>query len=182
MLANDYIQKLRTDLADLQRQQAQLAERYGERHAEMIKNRTAIESAEAKLRVELGKVVESVNSEYQAALSEEQSLQSALDAQKTEALSLNRKGIEYGVLQREADSNRQIYESLMQRTKETGISSESRSTNVRVVDPAEVPRGPISPNVRTRARGIVRDGACSSPLASPSASSISTTGSRRRRN
>jgi polysaccharide biosynthesis transport protein len=147
ILANEYIQKLRTELSDLQRQQAQLADRYGERHAEVIKNRTAIQAAEAKLRGELGKIVESVHSEYQAALSQEQSLQSALDAQKSEALSLNRKGIEYGVLQREAESNRQIYESLMQRTKETGITSESRTTNVRIVDPAETPRGPISPNV-----------------------------------
>lgn len=147
VLSNEYVQKLRTDLSDLQRQQAQLADRYGERHAEVIKNRTAIQAAEAKLRNELSKIVESVHSEYQAALSQEQSLQGALDAQKSEALSLNRKGIEYGVLQREADSNRQIYESLMQRTKETGITSESRTTNVRIVDAAEVPRGPISPNV-----------------------------------
>ena len=46
------------------------------------------------------------------------------------------------------DSNRQIYDSLMQRTKETGITSEQRASNVRIVDPAEVPRGPISPNVQ----------------------------------
>ena len=147
ILSNDYVQKLRTDLSDLQRQQAQLADRYGERHAEVIKNKTAIQAADAKLRGELGKIVESVHSEYQAALSEEQSLQSALDSQKTEALNMNRKGIEFGVLQREADSNRQIYESLMQRTKETGITSESKTTNVRIIDPAEVPGGPISPNV-----------------------------------
>jgi exopolysaccharide transport family protein len=147
ILANEYIQKLRTDLTDLQRQQAQLADRYGERHAEVIKNRTAIQAADAKLRSELSKVVESVHSEYQAALSQEQSLQGALDSQKAEALSLNRKGIEYGVLQREADSNRQIYESLMQRTKETGITSESRTTNVRIVDAAVTPRAPVSPNV-----------------------------------
>jgi capsular exopolysaccharide synthesis family protein len=56
--------------------------------------------------------------------------------------------ITYSVLQREADSNRQIYESLLQRTKETGISGERRATNVRVVDPAEVSRFAISPNVR----------------------------------
>lgn len=147
VLANDYLQRLKTDLSDLQRQQAQLAERYGERHAEMIKIRTAIQTAEAKLQGELGKVVESARSEYQVALGQEQSLQAAFDTQKNEALSLNRKGIEFGVLQREAESNRQIYEALMQRTKETGISSELRTTNVRVVDPAEVPRTPISPNV-----------------------------------
>jgi polysaccharide biosynthesis transport protein len=148
VLANEYIQKLKTDVSDLQRQQAQMAERYGERHAEMIRVRTALQGAEAKLRLELGKVVESVRSEYQTALNEERSLQSALDAQKGEAMSLNRKGIEYGVLQREADSNRQIYDSLLQRTKVTDISSERRSTNIRIIDQAEVPRGAISPNIR----------------------------------
>jgi capsular exopolysaccharide synthesis family protein len=148
VLSNDYIQKLRSDLSDLQRQQAQLAERYGPRHAEMIKVNTAIELADAKLKTELGKTVESVKNEYQSALAEERSLQSALDSQKGEALSLNRKGIEFGVLQREAESNKQIYESLMQRTKDAGISSERRSTKIRVVDAAEVPRAPISPNVQ----------------------------------
>lgn len=147
ILSNDFIQKLRSDLTDLQRQQAQMAERYGPRHAEMIKIRTALESADAKLKLEVMKVIESVKSEYQAALSEERSLQGALDSQKGEALSMNRKSIEASVLQRELDSNRQIYESLLQRTKETGISSERRTTNIRLIDEAETPRGPISPNV-----------------------------------
>jgi capsular exopolysaccharide synthesis family protein len=148
VLANEYIQKLKADLADLQRQQAQLAQRYDVRHPEMIKARGAIESADAKLKGELAKVVDSVKNEYQAALSQEQSLQQALNSQKTEALSQNRKGIEYGVLLREVDSNKQIYESLMQKTKETGISSDLRASNIRIVDPAEVPRGPISPNIQ----------------------------------
>jgi len=148
VITNEYIQKLKADLSDLQRQQATLSQRYNDRHPEMIKVHSSIEVADAKLKAELSKVVQSVKNEYQAALSEEQSLQSALNAQKGEALSLNRKGIEYGVLQREAESNKQIYESLLQRTKETGISSELRASNVRVVDAAEVPRGPISPNIQ----------------------------------
>jgi polysaccharide biosynthesis transport protein len=148
VVTNEYVQKLKADLADLQRQQGMLAQRYGDRNPEMIKIRTTIETADARLRAELSKVVESVNNQYRAALSEERSLQSALDAQKGEALSQNRRGIEYGVLLREAESNKQIYESLMQRTKETGISSGLRATNVRVVDPAEMPRSPISPNIQ----------------------------------
>jgi succinoglycan biosynthesis transport protein ExoP len=147
VMVNEYVQKLKGEVTDLQRQQAQLAQRYGERHAEMIKIRGAMETAEAKLQIEMSKVVESVKNEYQAALSQERSLQSALDAQKSEALSLNRKGIEFGVLQREVESNRQIYESLLQRTKETGLSTELRTTNARVLDLAETPRVPISPNV-----------------------------------
>jgi polysaccharide biosynthesis transport protein len=152
VIANEYIQKLKADLADLQRQQATLAQRYNDRHPEMIRIRSTIETAEAKLKGELTKVVESVRNEYQAAFSEERSLQSALEMQKTEALGLNRKGIEYGVLLREVESNKQIYDSLMQRTKETGISSELRASNVRVVDPAETPRSPVTPNIQ---RGLM---------------------------
>lgn len=148
VLSNEYIQGLKSNLAQLQREHAQLSERYGENHPEMVKSRTALESANAKLTTEIAKVVEGVNSEYRAALAQEQSLQAALNAQRNEALGQNKMSVTYSVLQREADSNRQIYESLLQQTKETGISGERRATNVRVVDPAEVPGSPISPNFR----------------------------------
>ena len=148
VLANEYIQGLKTNLAQLQRDQAQLAERYGENHPEMINARTAVQTANAKLVTEIAKVVEGVNSEYRAALAQEQSLQGALNAQRSEALGQNKMSVTYSVLQREADSNRQIYESLLQQAKETGIAGERRTTNVRIVDAAEVPQAPISPNVR----------------------------------
>ena len=148
VLANEYIQGLKTNLSQLQREQAQLAERYLDGHPEMTKIRSAVQTASAKLTTEIGKVVQGVNSEYRAALAQEQSLQGAMNAQRNEAIGQNKMDIAYAVLKREADSNREIYESLMQQTKETGISGERRATNVRVIDPAEVPRGPISPNVR----------------------------------
>jgi succinoglycan biosynthesis transport protein ExoP len=148
VLANEYIQGLKTNLAQLQREQAQLSERYGENHPEMIKVKSAVQAANGKLSGEIAKVIEGVNSEYRAARAEEQSLQGALNAQRAEAMGQNKMNVTYSVLQREADSNRQIYESLLQQAKEAGISGERRATNVRVVDPAEVPGGPISPNVR----------------------------------
>jgi len=149
VVANDYIQKLKSELGDLQRQQAQLSEKYGDRHPEMIKIRSAVQSTQAKLDLEVSKVVQSVEAEYQAALAQERSLVGALDSQKGEALSLNRKGIEYSVLNREAESNRQVYEALLQRTKETGISGGLKASNIRVVDTAEVPRWPILPRRQT---------------------------------
>ena len=145
VLGNEYIQKLKSEVGDFQRQEAQLAEKYGERHPEMVRIKNAVQVAQAKFDNEVNKVVESVRAEYMAALAQERSLTGALDAQKSEALGLNRKGIEYTVLQREAESNRQVYESLLQRTKETGISGELKSSNIRVVDPAEVPTSPVLP-------------------------------------
>jgi polysaccharide biosynthesis transport protein len=145
VLGNDYIQKLKSDLGDMQRQQAELAEKYGDRHPEMVKVRSAIQSAEAKLQIEIDKVVLSVKSEYDSAAAQERSLVGALEGGKAEALSLNRKGIEFSVLQRDAESNRQVYEALLQRTKETGISGELKASNIRVVDKAEVPGAPFLP-------------------------------------
>jgi exopolysaccharide transport family protein len=145
ILSNAFIQAQKTELAELQRQHAGLSERLGERHPDIIKVRTSIQTAESKLQGEIEKVVQSVRNQYQAALAQERSLTAALDAQKGEALSMNRKSIEYGVLQREVESTRQIYDSLLQRAKETGVSSELRTSNVRIVDLAETPTDPISP-------------------------------------
>lgn len=148
VLSNTFIQQLKSDLSGLQRQQAQMAERLGDKHPEMIKIRSAIESTEAKLQTEIAKIVQSVRNEYLSAQAQERSLAGALESQKGDALSLNRKGIEYGVLRREAESNRQIYESLMQRAKETNISGDLKSSNIRIVDHAEIPRRAVSPNHR----------------------------------
>ena len=148
ILSNTFIQQQKTQLADLQRQQAQLADRLGEKHPDMIKLATAIQAAEAKLQAEIAKVVQSVKNEYLSAHAQERTLTAALESQKRDALALNRTGIEYGVLAREAESNQQIYQSLLQRTKETTISGELKTSNIRIVDAAETPRTPVSPSKR----------------------------------
>src|SRR5262245_46126889 len=148
ILSNVFVQQQKGELADLQRQMAQLSERLGPNHPDMKKLGLAIATAEAKIQGEIDKIVQAMRNDYEQSLAQEQSLNTALEQQKRDALSLNRKGIEYGVLARDAASNRQIFESLMQRTKETGISGELKTSNIRVVDAAETPRRPASPNRR----------------------------------
>jgi capsular exopolysaccharide synthesis family protein len=149
ILSNTFIQQQKGELADLQRQQAQASEKLGRNHPDMVKIGLAIQTAEAKIQTEISKVIQSTRNEYQAARTQEQVLMNALEQQKRDALALNRKGIDYGTLQRDAASNRQIFDSLMQRTKETGISSELKTSNIRVIDAAETPRRPATPNVPT---------------------------------
>jgi capsular exopolysaccharide synthesis family protein len=146
VLESSYIQHQKAELADLQRQRAQLADKLGELHPDMLKINSAIASAQAKIQAEIANVVSSLHTEYKAAVAQEQSLTKALDEQKREALSMNRKAIDYGVLARDAESSRQVYNSLMQRAKETGVSGELRSSNIRIIDRAEQPRTPVSPN------------------------------------
>ncbi len=142
---NPVIQRLKSELAELQRQETALADQLGDLHPEMVKTRSAITSTEQKLHAELGRVVESVRNEFVAAQGLEQQLANALESQKREALALNRKEIEYGVLEREVTSRREIFQSLLERARETGITGESKTSNIRIVDPAEVPRTPVWP-------------------------------------
>ena len=145
ILSNSYIQQQKAELAQLQSQHTQLSEKLGEKHPEIIKTRSAIQLAQMKLDGEVAKVVQSVRNEYQAALAKENSLIGALSQQKGEAQTMNRKAIDYGVLDRDVESSKQIYESLLQRAKETGVSTELKTSNIRVVDQAERPRDPVSP-------------------------------------
>jgi capsular exopolysaccharide synthesis family protein len=144
ILGNTFIQQQKAEMATLQRQHVQLSERLGDRHPDIVKIRSAIQNAQAELQTEIAKVVQAVRTDYRAALAQEESLTAALNQQKAEALAMNRKAIEYSVLERDVESGRQIYQSLMQRARETSVAGELKSSNIRVVDRAEVPRQPVS--------------------------------------
>lgn len=147
ILSNTFVQQQKSELAGLQRQRAQLSEKLGPNHPEMVKIGVAIRNAEARIQAEVGQIVQAMQSEYESALTEERTLAAALNQQKQEAQVLNRAGIQYGVLQRDATANRQMFESLLKRTQETGVTEELKAGNIRIVDPAETPTGPVSPNV-----------------------------------
>jgi succinoglycan biosynthesis transport protein ExoP len=149
ILTNPFVQEQKGQLAALQRQYAEASRRLGAKHPDMIKLTTALEQTQTKLDVEIEKIVQSVRSEYEAAEAQEQSLMAALDQQKGEALSMNRKAIDYGVFARDVESSKQLYNNLLQRAKETGITGELKTSNVRVVDRAERPRRPVSPRKGT---------------------------------
>jgi capsular exopolysaccharide synthesis family protein len=147
IVQNPFIQNLKTRLSELQRERGRLLDRYGEKHPQVQNVTTQIADAERQIDAEVDKTAQAVRNDYEAALAEERTLSSDLESQKAAAMDLNRKGIDYSVLQREAESNRQVYESLLQREKELRVIANSRANNVRVLDRAEVPGGPFTPNV-----------------------------------
>lgn len=145
---NSQIQNLKLRLGDLQRQKAQLTERYGDRHPEMVKLNASLADAQKQIELETNKVLLSVRNEYERAQLEERTLAANLEQAKGDVQDLSRKSVAYNVMEREARSNRTVYEALLQREKEMRVSSNSRANNVRLVDRAEVPGGPASPSGR----------------------------------
>ena len=143
---NPTIQEIKQQLADLNGEKAKLSQRYGPKHAEMERITKQIDSTSARLRAETSKLLESIANDYRSAVAEEQNLSASLEDQKRQAIDLNRKNITFSILQREAESERQVYNALLQQEKELRVVSNSRANNVQLMDDAEVPGGPFTPN------------------------------------
>jgi polysaccharide biosynthesis transport protein len=146
--SNSTVQSLRARLAELQRQQVQLSERYGPKNPQVIENENAIADAAKRYQDALVAAVQTIKNDYETTLAQERRFASALEESKGAAMDLNRKSVSYTVLEREAQSNRQIYEALLQRQNELQIVSNSGGNNVRLMDRAVVPGSPFTPNTR----------------------------------
>jgi succinoglycan biosynthesis transport protein ExoP len=94
---------------------------------------------------EVNRVINSLKNDYRVTLAKEKSLKTALAKQKKESLDLNQKAVQYGVLKRETESARNMYEVLIKRFKETTLTEDMRAGNIRVIDRAEVPEHQVKP-------------------------------------
>src|SRR5258705_6088714 len=146
--SNPFVQQLKTQIVELERDRLRLQERYGDKHPDVQRVNGQIADAQRQLDAEIEKSVSAIKAEYEASREEEKQLAGDLEGQKVQATDLNRKSIDYSVLQREAESNRQVYESLLQREKELRVVSNSRANNVRLLDRAEVAGVPFTTNTR----------------------------------
>ena len=145
--ANTYIQSIKGRLADLQRQRALLTERYGDKHPEMVSLAASIHDVTQQLTAETAKAAETIRHEYESAVLEERTLAKALSDQQSVATDLDRRGVAYTMLERQAASNRQLYETLLQREKELQVLANSRGNNVRIVERATAPAAAATPDV-----------------------------------
>jgi capsular exopolysaccharide synthesis family protein len=148
VLNSGAVQQLRVQVNALQQDRSRVSERYGEKHPEYQKVLTSLANAERQLDTEVRKAIQNAKNEFEAAQTQERVLQESVNEAKAAATALGRKGVDYAVLAREAESNRTIYNQLLTREKELRVVANSRTNNVRVVNRAETPGAPYKPNHR----------------------------------
>jgi len=129
-------------LQDLQRQG------FGDGYAPLAAAKTEAASAKDKLVAARRTVLESIRQDYQAAVIAERQAQGSYEAVKTESAGLDLKAVDYNKLQRDADSIRNVYNSLLTQQKELSVVSNSRQNNVSLIERAQVPTVPIAPQPR----------------------------------
>jgi succinoglycan biosynthesis transport protein ExoP len=145
--SSSLLEKLREQQADLRIQVAQLSTQFGPAYPKVTQLTNQLKEVEAQIQLEMKKVVARVRGDYMAAAQREGMLRAAMDKQKQEANKLNESAIQYSILKRDLETDRTLYEGLLEKLKEAGVTAGLRSNNFRIVDVARVPTEPTEPNV-----------------------------------
>lgn len=109
--------------------------------------RGQIVEVDKQIRAELDEVRRSAVASFRAARAQEQMLRERLGGAKQQLLDLQGRSIRYSILKREVDTNRQLYDGLLQRLKEIGVAGGVGINNISVVDKAQVPTFPYKPDL-----------------------------------
>jgi succinoglycan biosynthesis transport protein ExoP len=145
VINNPLIQRLKGQLVELEVQRSKLLKTYREKHPEVVKIQSQVDEITQKISEEITRLTQSMDSEYKALKAREDAMVQAVNQYRDEAQSVSKKEIQYGILKRDVESNQQLYDVLLKRLKETGLSQGLDTNNVRIVEPAEVPVAPVRP-------------------------------------
>ena len=146
---NTLIQKLKAEASDLEVQKSKLLKTYKDKHPEVLKVQAQMDQVSQKIEAEIKTMMRGVQTEYRVAKAREETLLGNVNRLRQEGQELNEKEIQYLALQRDSDSNQQLYEAVLKRLKETGVTGGLETNNVSVIEDAPVPRVPIRPSKRT---------------------------------
>lgn len=146
--SNALLPVLRKQEADLKTQIAQAEVQLGPAHPRILELNSQLKQVQTSERQEIEKLGGKIKTDYLAAAQRESMLRAALESQKQAANKLNENAIEYSLLKRDVETNRQLYEGLLQKLKEASVSAGLKSSNIRVVDVARIPLAPARPDKR----------------------------------
>ena len=146
VLDNSALKEYEIKIADLERQLAQDKQIYTPTNPKILMLQSQITSLQAAWGRQRGSILSRISNEYSAALRNEKMLTTEYTAQQRIVRDQDEKMIRYETLKHDVDSNRTLYDSLLQKVKESGVSVALQATNVRVVDSAVPPVKPYRPN------------------------------------
>ena len=144
-LANSTINALRQRRAELSADYARMMKQFSPEYPPAQALSAQIAQVDTSLRREDARVASSFQSAYRDAREREDLFESRMKALRGDFLDQRRRGIQYNIYQRDVDTNRELYNGLLQRLKEIGVAAGASENNIYVIDPAEVPSRPSFP-------------------------------------
>lgn len=149
--ADPLLQDLQKKRADLSVQFTEAVNQYGPNFPKVQRLQAQIKEVDDQIARESRGIVLQLESDYREAKQREELIRQALEVQKAETNNMAEKMVQYNILKRESEADKSLYEGLLTKLKEAGISEGLKSSNLRVVDPAMIPSYPARP---AKARNI----------------------------
>jgi polysaccharide biosynthesis transport protein len=140
------IQDILKQQTALSTQYTDAVSQYGPKFPKVMRLEAQLKDLDQLITREKMNIANQVEADYRGARQREVLLKDALDEQKAEVNQTAEKLVQYNILKREADTNKQLYDGMLEKLKEAGITAGLRSSNIRIVDPALIPTGPSRPN------------------------------------
>lgn len=116
-------------------------------YPEMVELQSRIDELNAQIRSLAVSIRDGIRAQYEIALNQERALQGRVNGLSTEVLDLSDRSVQYNILLRELDTSRQLYDGLLQRYKEVGVTGGVTANNVSLIDRAIAPKSPSSPKL-----------------------------------
>jgi capsular exopolysaccharide synthesis family protein len=150
LLSNGVVDGLRSKRNDLVTEYQEKLETFKPQYPAMLQIQNRISEIDRQLVTEVKTIRGALKAAYESSLHQEIELKTRIDELKTEALDLQKRSIQYNSIKREVETNRGLYNGLLQRFKEVDVAAGVGANNVFIVDKPQVPGAPSSPNL-TRA-------------------------------
>ncbi len=147
VLSNQLIQNLEERLSELRNKYSELTATVKPGYPKAVALRRQIDSLQASLDRQKLALNKNITQKYLAALAREKYLHQLIKQQENVVNVVAQKSIQYNILKREVDTNRQLYDGVLQRMKEAQVAAGLNASNIMVIDPAEVPKSPAKPRV-----------------------------------
>jgi capsular exopolysaccharide synthesis family protein len=146
-LTNTGMSQMRSRRAELSSQYAEMLQKFDPAYPPAEALRAQITTLDQSIAREEGRIRSTLQQTYQSAQARESALSSQVDQLKTNLFDLRRRSTQYNILMREVDTNRQLYDALLQRYKEIGVAGGVGVNNIAVVDAGDLPDKPSSPKL-----------------------------------
>jgi succinoglycan biosynthesis transport protein ExoP len=147
LLSNGVIEVLRAQKKALETEYQEKLESFKPGYPAMVQISNKLKEVDRQLATEVRTIKNSLKAAYETSVSQESEMAARIEALRSEVLDLQKKGIQYNILKREVETNRGLYNSLLQRYKEIDIAGGVGTNNVFIVDRAELPETPSEPNL-----------------------------------
>lgn len=141
------IQGLQQRKTDLERTYDELSVNFKPDYPKVVQTKKQMDAVDKQIEQQKKTAAKTIIDQYNTALGREKYLTEAVNDAKNTVNDLAEKTIQYNILKREADSNHELFDGLLQRMKEANVSAGLNASNIRVVDPADVPQGYVKPRV-----------------------------------